>query len=341
MCSCPGPGTRPPCTRWSGPNPKGRPSWTCPTGSPATATPSSPRPCRAPATSAWRSTPPAAWTCGGCPPPSCGPSATGSAACWTRPPGTGRGSLRGPVPAGPRPTRPWSSSPPTTTTSARAGGCFACAGGPGRPAPDPGAVAVARQQADRAPTPSWRCASISSAGPAGWRPTPTSAPPTARSCGSWPGSAAPPAWPPSTTRPATSAASSARCPSPPGGGGPGGRPPPRSRTTAAAYGITDPDQALGPVPREPAQRAAWQQARTAAQRIQEPPAHRPPPGAHGSDPPSPHRPQPARPRPRPRRAGGRTPAWPGAGRRLAPRRRPAMPRPHPTQPDPDGRLALL
>jgi conjugative relaxase-like TrwC/TraI family protein len=36
-----------------------------------------------------------------------------------------------------------------------------------------------------------------------------------------------------------------------------------------AYRISDPDQALGPVPREPAQRVAWQHARQAAQRIHE------------------------------------------------------------------------
>jgi hypothetical protein len=36
-----------------------------------------------------------------------------------------------------------------------------------------------------------------------------------------------------------------------------------------AYGITDPDQALGPTPREPTQRAAWQHARTAAQQIKD------------------------------------------------------------------------
>jgi conjugative relaxase-like TrwC/TraI family protein len=35
------------------------------------------------------------------------------------------------------------------------------------------------------------------------------------------------------------------------------------------YQITDPDQALGPVPREAVQRAAWQHARTAAQRTQD------------------------------------------------------------------------
>ena len=36
-----------------------------------------------------------------------------------------------------------------------------------------------------------------------------------------------------------------------------------------AYEITDPDQALGPAPREPTQRAAWQHARTAAQRTKD------------------------------------------------------------------------
>jgi hypothetical protein len=48
------------------------------------------------------------------------------------------------------------------------------------------------------------------------------------------------------------------------------------RQTAAAiehyrrsYHITDPDQALGPAPHEPVQRAAWQHARTIAQRVQE------------------------------------------------------------------------
>jgi hypothetical protein len=36
-----------------------------------------------------------------------------------------------------------------------------------------------------------------------------------------------------------------------------------------AYGITDPDQALGPAPPEPTQRAAWHKARTAAQRTKD------------------------------------------------------------------------
>jgi conjugative relaxase-like TrwC/TraI family protein len=35
------------------------------------------------------------------------------------------------------------------------------------------------------------------------------------------------------------------------------------------YGIADPEQALGPAPREPVQRAVWQHARTAAQRTQD------------------------------------------------------------------------
>jgi conjugative relaxase-like TrwC/TraI family protein len=36
-----------------------------------------------------------------------------------------------------------------------------------------------------------------------------------------------------------------------------------------SYHLSDPEQALGPVPREPTQRAAWQRARTAAQRIRD------------------------------------------------------------------------
>ena len=35
------------------------------------------------------------------------------------------------------------------------------------------------------------------------------------------------------------------------------------------YGISDPEQAFGPMPREPAQRTAWQQARIGAQHVQE------------------------------------------------------------------------
>jgi hypothetical protein len=50
----------------------------------------------------------------------------------------------------------------------------------------------------------------------------------------------------------------------------------RARRQAAAaieeyrrtYQVTDPDQVLGPIPREPAQRAAWQHARQAVDRVQ-------------------------------------------------------------------------
>ena len=148
-------------------------------------------------------------------------------------------------------------------------GCFACAGRPSRPVPERARWQWPASRPTGPPRPSWRCGSISSAGPAGWRPTPTSAPPTAAWCGSWPGSAAPPAWPPSTTHPATSARSSGPVPE-----STRGRRAWRQAAAAIedyrrAYQITDPEQALGPVPREPAQRAAWQQARTAAQRVQE------------------------------------------------------------------------
>jgi conjugative relaxase-like TrwC/TraI family protein len=98
---------------------------------------------------------------------------------------------------------------------------------------DPGIVAVARQQADRAHD-TERQLRQHQQRRAGWlEPTPTSAPPTAAWCGSWPGSAGPAAWPPNTPSPATCARSSDRYPTPRGAGGPGGRPPPPSRTTAA------------------------------------------------------------------------------------------------------------
>ena len=268
MCSCPGPGTRPPCTQWSGPNPKGRPSLICPTGRSATATPSSPRRCRAPATRGWRSTPPAPWTCGGCRPPSCGPNATGSAVCSTRPPGIGRGSLRGPASAEPQPTRPWSSSPPHTNTSAMAGGCFACAGRPSRPRPIGPRRCWPASRPTAPPTPSSGCASSSSAGLAGWRPTPTSAPPTARSSASWPGSAVPAASHRSRSQPRYLRGELGPVPESTRGR--------RAWRQAAAaiedyrrtYHITDPEQALGRMPREPAQRAAWQHARQAITRVQ-------------------------------------------------------------------------
>jgi hypothetical protein len=161
--------------------------------------------------------------------------------------------------------------------------CPGCPGGLGHPAPQPPpprrapALAPPTVPAERAPrsvsTPPPACGRRPPCPPhrpqprdraAGrqppdhhWRRMPTSAPPTNRSSGSWPGSAEPAAWPPSTTSPATCATNSdlsqrsAR-----------GR---RAWRQAAAaiedyrrtYQLTDPAQALGPVPREPAQRTAW------------------------------------------------------------------------------------
>ena len=246
MCSCPGPSTRPPCTRWSGPNPKGRPSWICPTGSRVTATPSSPRRCRAPATSVGDRHPQQPWTCGGSRLGNCGPNATGSAACSTRPPGIGRGSWRGPAPA--EPSRPDPGATHRQHEHQRHGRGMLRLRGPAGPASTDRAAAgcwpASRPTAP--PTPNSRCASINSAGLAGWRPTPSSAPPTAKSSANWPGSAVPAAspragaaWLPARrTRPGARESTRGR----------------RAWRQAAAtiedyrrtYHITDPEQALGP-----------------------------------------------------------------------------------------------
>src|SRR5512132_2024545 len=71
------------------------------------------------------------------------------------------------------------------------------------PSADRAAALVARQQADRAHDAELAFASASAAPGwlAGWRRMPTWVRPTARSSGSWPGRAAPAAWPPSTSRP--------------------------------------------------------------------------------------------------------------------------------------------
>jgi hypothetical protein len=204
----------PGCMRWSAPNPKGRPSWTCPTERSATATPSSPRRFPAPATSGWRSTRRAPWTCGGCPPESSGRNATGCAPCWTRPPGTGPGSWRGPQRIGPRPSRSWSSSPAGTDRRVRAAECLGCFGTVNGPLPTPGG----------------------GGGPPASRPSPR------QRTGAAPAPAAPGrrAW-----RQAAAAVEDYR----------------------RAYHVTDPETALGPVRREPARRATWQQARQAVQRV--------------------------------------------------------------------------
>jgi hypothetical protein len=171
--------------------------------------------------------------------------------------------------AGPRRMRPWSSSPPTPIASGRGGGCFAGRGESSRPRP----IGPRRWPASRpsAPTtPSSGCASSSSAEPAGWlagwRRMPTSAPPTARSSASWPGSAAPMASPPSMSSPATSTGSSARYPSRPGPTGlAAGR---RHRGLPPHLPDQRSEQPLGRLPGEPTQRAAWQQARQAIARAQ-------------------------------------------------------------------------
>jgi AAA domain/TrwC relaxase len=68
----------------------------------------------------------------------------------------------------------------------------------------PGGLAVATQQVDRAHDRERELRPSSSAATAGWKPTPTSAPPIGRWCGPWPGSGAPPAWRSKPTAPAVS-----------------------------------------------------------------------------------------------------------------------------------------
>jgi Nuclease-related domain len=104
------------------------------------------------------------------------------------------------------------------------------------------------------------------------------------------------------------------------------------------YGITDPDQALGPVPREPAQRAAWQHARQAITQVQDrqrntdrqpqraAASHPPPVDRHQQDQSSTRRSERAMP----------SAAGPGAGRRLAPQGGPHATAPTQPHPDPDG-----
>jgi hypothetical protein len=85
----------------------------------------------------------------------------------------------------------------------------------------------------------------------------------------------------------------------------------------AAYNVTDPDRALGPQPRDPGQRADWQRARAAVERVahkqrvaeraRDPQPTREQPATHGRQP-SPTRAQPQRPTPSgrhgPERAAG-------------------------------------
>ena len=139
----------------------------------------------------WPSIPPAARTCSGCPRPSCGPSATGSAASSIRLPATAAANSPEPPPTARRRSRRWppTSSPPVTSRTA----CFASCAATMTNLP---AYRVgwrwAPNRSTEPTTGSGSCASTSSAATAGWKPTPTSARGIGRSCGPWPGSAARP-----------------------------------------------------------------------------------------------------------------------------------------------------
>ena len=321
MCSCPGPGTRPPCTRWSGPNPKGRPSWTCPTG----------RPGDGYAQLAQALSRAGDQTLGDRHPQQPGPAAAVDrrAAGRTRP--------------APRPARP---GPPGSGPGAGAG-----QRPPGRGRPGPGAAH--RQQRPAAPGPGDASPALASragrrrlggggGGPPAGRPrprhragaAPASAAPGRLAGGQRPprprlppgrpgaGLAAPRPRPGRRARPARLPARRARPGArvAPGGGGPGGRPPPPSRTTAAPTRSPTPSRRWarrrasppsGPPGSTPAAAAQRTKDRQRTDRDRQ--------ERSGSDPPSPQSTAASRTsRPRPRRAGARTPAWPGAGRRLAP-----------------------
>jgi hypothetical protein len=163
----------------SAPNPRAPASWTCPIGTSPTATCSWPRPCRELVARPWPSTPPAAQTSSDCPQPSYGPSGTGCAASSTRPPATAVASSPGPPPTASRPRPPWppSSSPPAVNRP----GCFA---GWAAATSPPGCRVGWRSRPSRPTGPmtgSGSCASTSNTAAAGWKPTPTSAPPTGTS----------------------------------------------------------------------------------------------------------------------------------------------------------------
>jgi hypothetical protein len=144
-----------------------------------------------------------------------------------RPPATAPASSNGPPPTARRLSRSW---PPTSRPPvARRPACLAgCVAATSSP---PG-CRVGWQWLPSRPTgpttASGSCASTNSAATAGWRRTRISARSTGRWCGPWPGSGGPPAW--------------------------------RSRPT-------DPDQALGPDPHDPTQRADRQRARSALERV--------------------------------------------------------------------------
>ena len=205
--------------------------------------------------------------------------------------------LGGPAPAGPRSTRPWSSSPPRTARGARARGCFACGGGPDRPAPDRGGSGgpPAGRPRPHHRTRAAPAAAASGRLAGGQRPPRPHLP--AGPAGAGLAAPRPPAWPPSTTDPPICARSSGRCPSRPGGGGPGGRPPPRSRTTAAAMGSPTPTRRWARHRGSPPSGPPGSRPATAAQRTKDRQRTPHPPGADGIDPPQPPSTAVSKPRP--------------------------------------------
>src|SRR5215216_2477678 len=284
--------------------------------------PSWARPCRALATRGWRSTPKAAWTCGDSRPGSCGPNATASGACSTKAPCDRARELER---ASARRAEADQALEQLTATNGQEPPVRGMLRLPWRAEPAAtyrAAALLARQQADRAADVELGLRQHQQRR-AGWL-----------EANAHPGLAYRQvirelAW----QRRATVVAAGHEQP-----GYLRGElgPVPDStrgrrawRQAAAAiedyrrtYQITDPEQALGRMPHQPAQRAAWQHARQAITPDPgPPPQHRPrPPTAAGRDiAPVPHRSPPAGPGTNPHRTGrAPRPAGPRAGRRLAP-----------------------
>jgi hypothetical protein len=171
----------------------------------------------------------------------CGPSGTGCATSSTRRPATAAANSPEPPPTASKPSRPW---PPTSPLTVSPRGCFAGYGAAATSRPGCGVGWRWPPNRPTGPTTaSGGFASINSAATAGWKPTPTSTHSTGRSCGPWPGSAGPPAWPSKPTAPATCWRRWVRFPSRLGAGGPGATPPRRSSTTGAP---TTPPTRSGP-----------------------------------------------------------------------------------------------
>jgi conjugative relaxase-like TrwC/TraI family protein len=185
---------------------------------------------------------PTCWMCGGCPPPSCAPNATGSPSCVPRAHRTARGSCGWPPSAPPMPSGPASRPvrsgrrPPSRSPRSKAGCCAAATSRP----PGTGwrwpSTRCGPPQGRPTRRPSgWACCGArSSGGWAGWKPTtPSCASKNTPSCGRRPGggglTSAPwrwtrphGCWPNSAPSPLTRR--NARC----------GAPPPRNWTATGA-----------------------------------------------------------------------------------------------------------